>query len=211
MPSRVGKRGMQPKTNHNYLFVVRLGANTNRTQKHTHDVWTSSKFHDHSLVSKGYWAPLSWTSLLSFLNDTCAHTHTHAHAHTECNTSSLQTTLSLGQLASPACCEPGRCFFFFLFFPPFFPRHCFRLTLSVSTAVRLLTQECGQRSGTLFYKAKQCIWDGKCRLLLVLWEKTNCVCVCSCVRVCTICFPMKISDCSSVFFFFFPHFWWRLK
>lgn len=83
----------------------------------------------------------------------------------------------------------------------FFPRRCFRLILSVSTAVRLLTQECGQCSGTLFYKAKQCIWDVKCRLLLVWWEKTNGACVCSCVRVCWICFWVIICDILVIFTF----------
>lgn len=73
---------MQPETNHNYLFVVLLQANMNITQKHTHDVWSSSKFHNHSLVSWGYWVPLSRTSSLSFLNDT----HTQARAQTHSRT-----------------------------------------------------------------------------------------------------------------------------
>ena len=105
---------MQPKTNHNYLFVVLLWANMNIIQKHTHDVWSSSKFHNRSLVSRGYWIPLSWTSSFS-LTHARAHTHTHTHTHTRthanCNSGSLQTTPSLGQFASPACCEPGRCLF----------------------------------------------------------------------------------------------------
>lgn len=73
---------MQPKTNHNYLFVVLLWANMNIIQKHTHDVWSSSKFHNRSLVSRGCWIPLSWTSSFSFLNDTCTWTCTRACAHT---------------------------------------------------------------------------------------------------------------------------------
>lgn len=141
---------------HNCLFVVLLLANLNMIQRHTHIVWSSSKFFNHILVSGGYWVPLSWTSLLSFLNDTCTHTLTHtlsvtlACSRPHCHWGSLPRL--------PAASPAGA----------FFPRHCFRLILSVSTAVRLLTQECGQHSSTLFYKAKQRVWDVKCRFLLVL-------------------------------------------
>lgn len=79
---------------------------------------------------------------------------------TKCN--SIWFPTSPGQFSSPACWEPDRSLFSY--------RHCFRLILSVSTAVRLLTQECGQHSGTLFNKAEQHVRDGKCRLLRVCFS-----------------------------------------
>lgn len=95
---------MQPKTSYNYLFVVLLlGKYEHNTKAHTR---YSSKFHNHSLVRR-YWVPHSWPSSLSSLNETCVHRH----ARTKCNCTSLPTTRSLEQFASPACCEPGRCLF----------------------------------------------------------------------------------------------------
>jgi len=50
---------MQPKTNRNYPFVVLLLAKMDRIQKNTHNVWSSSKYHNHILVSRAYCVPLS--------------------------------------------------------------------------------------------------------------------------------------------------------
>lgn len=93
----------------------------------------SSKFHNHSLVSRRYWVPLHGTSSLSTLDDT----RTHALNGT---VPSLQTTPSLALWPRlPAASAAAA----------FFPTHCLRLALSVSTAVCLLTQGCHQHAGTL--------------------------------------------------------------
>lgn len=122
----------------------------NVTQKDTHVVCSSSKFHNHSLVSGGLWPPSGSTPSPSLLNDT----RSHSHEHSRCSASSLQTVLSVASLLR-------------VWPVPFFPTHCFRLVLSVSTVVRLLIQECGEHFGTLFYKAKQRIQDVKCGLFLL--------------------------------------------
>ncbi len=163
---------MQPKTNHNYLFVVLLRANMNIIQKHTHDVWSSSKFRNRSLVSGGCWVPLSWTSSLSSLNDT--HTHTHSGTHVLNVTLARSTPHchwgSLPRL--PAASLAGA----------FFPRHCFRLPLSVSTAVRLLTQECGQHSWYIVLQGWAAYFRCEMQTLACFVGRTPSACVYTCVH-----------------------------
>lgn len=149
---------MQPKTNHNYLFAVLLQAKMNIIQEHTHNVWTSSQFHNHSLVSRGHRVPLSRTSLLSFLNDTCTQWM---------YTGSLQTTLSVGQFALLACWEPDQCLFFPLDiasdFHYLFPQPCACWPKNVDGAL----EHCFTRLSRVFEK-----WN-----VDWLWLTTLCVCV----------------------------------
>lgn len=158
---------MQPKTNHNYRFVVLLGAKKNIIQKHTQDVWSSSKFHNHSLVSGGFWVPLSWTSSLSFLKDACTRTHmqeciAYTPACNKCNTSS-QVLVSMGQFALPACCGPG----LHLFSLTLLQTYCFHSRAPADPRMRTALGYIVLRGLAAYARCEM-------QMLFILCDKANC-------------------------------------